>query len=166
MFYLDLFKSLEQHHVRYLLVGGLAMNLHGVPRMTMDVDLLLALNAENLKDFLKVAQELHLKPSLPVTLDDFANPVKRDEWVKQGNMVAFSLCGSERNIPTVDILIGAKLEFDSAYSRCVTRHLSGVNVSLASLEDMLTMKSLAGRKQDLADIEHIKKLLGAGRDEG
>ncbi len=39
MFYLDLFKALEKHKVRYLLVGGLAMNLHGVPRATMDVDL-------------------------------------------------------------------------------------------------------------------------------
>jgi hypothetical protein len=39
MFYLDLFRSLNDHQVRYLLVGGLAMNLHGVPRMTMDVNL-------------------------------------------------------------------------------------------------------------------------------
>ncbi len=40
MFYLDLFKALEKHKVRYLLVGGLAMNLHGVPRATMDVSCL------------------------------------------------------------------------------------------------------------------------------
>jgi hypothetical protein len=36
MFYLDIFKALEKHRVRYLLIGGLAMNLHGVPRMTME----------------------------------------------------------------------------------------------------------------------------------
>ena len=44
MFYLNLFKALEKHKVQYLLVGGLAMNLHGVPRTTMDVDLVLALD--------------------------------------------------------------------------------------------------------------------------
>ena len=44
--------------------------------------------------------------------------------------------------------------------------MSGVNVSLASLEDMLVLKSLAGRRQDLADIEHIKKLLGGNRKDG
>jgi hypothetical protein len=48
MFYLDLFRCLHEHDVRYLLVGGLAMNLHGVPRMTMDVDLILAMDDANL----------------------------------------------------------------------------------------------------------------------
>lgn len=139
------------------------MNLHGVPRMTMDVDLMLALNSENINDFVEVDQELSLKPALPVTLNDFANPEIRDNWVQQRNMIAFSLCGSEQNMPTVDILIGAKLDFDLAYKRRESRNLSGINVSLASLEDMLALKSLAGRKQDLADIVHINKLLTAGR---
>ena len=54
MFYLDLFRSLEQHRVRYLLVGGLAVNLYGVPRMTMDV--VLALDSANLQGFLAAAR--------------------------------------------------------------------------------------------------------------
>jgi hypothetical protein len=55
MFYLDLFRCLHAHNVRYLLAGGLAMNLHGVPRMTMDVDLVLALDDENI-DALSIAR--------------------------------------------------------------------------------------------------------------
>jgi len=39
MFYLDLFRCLHAHDVRYVLVGGLAMNLHGVPHQSIDVDL-------------------------------------------------------------------------------------------------------------------------------
>ncbi len=52
MFYLELFRKLQQRHVRYLVAGGLAMNLHGVPRMTMDVDLVLAFDHENLSAFI------------------------------------------------------------------------------------------------------------------
>jgi hypothetical protein len=37
MFYLELFQKLESANIRYMLVGGLAMNLYGVPRSTMDV---------------------------------------------------------------------------------------------------------------------------------
>ena len=48
MFYLNLFKALKDHDIDYLLIGGLAVNLHGVPRMTMDVDLLIALDADNI----------------------------------------------------------------------------------------------------------------------
>ena len=49
MFYLDLFRALDKHRVNYVLVGGLAMNLHGVPRMTMDVDLADPVHLEQLR---------------------------------------------------------------------------------------------------------------------
>ena len=62
MFYLELFRCLQKYDVRYLLAGGLAMNLHGVPRMTMDVDLVLALDDANVEAFLSCARELGLKP--------------------------------------------------------------------------------------------------------
>jgi hypothetical protein len=39
VFYLDLFRVLDEKCVHYFLIGGLAMNLHGVPRTTMDVDM-------------------------------------------------------------------------------------------------------------------------------
>lgn len=161
MFYLELFKALQRHNVRYVLVGGLAMNLHGVPRMTMDVDLMLALDAANLQGFFDVAAELRLKPSLPLALSQLADPSKREEWIKQRNMIAFSLVGGERNIPTVDVLIGVDVPFEEAYGRREIRTLSGVGVSLASLEDMLTLKRLAGRAQDVADIEHLEQLRGS-----
>jgi len=66
MFYLDFFRELEASKVRYLLVGGLAMNLHGVPRMTMDVDIILAMDEPNLQAFLKAANHLGLHPVAPV----------------------------------------------------------------------------------------------------
>jgi hypothetical protein len=49
MFYLDLFRCLHERHVRYLLAGGLAMNLHGVARMTMDIDLVIALDEASMR---------------------------------------------------------------------------------------------------------------------
>jgi hypothetical protein len=49
MFYVELFRALERAQVRYLLVGGVAVNLHGAERLTMDVDIMLALDPENLR---------------------------------------------------------------------------------------------------------------------
>jgi hypothetical protein len=162
MFYLDLFRSLEQHRVRYLLVGGLAVNLYGVPRMTMDVDVVLALDSANLQEFLAVARELKLKPALPVALEELLDPVKRSEWVERRNMVAFSLCSGEKNIPAVDVLIGVDLPFEQAYSRREVRDLAGIGVSLAAVDDLIALKEQAGRAQDISDIEHLKA--GRGRD--
>jgi len=156
VFYLDLFRTLERHRVRYLLVGGLAMNLYGVPRMTMDVDLVLALDQGNLHDFFEAAWELGLKPALPVTLEELADAGKRAEWIEKRHMIAFPLAGAEKTVPTVDILIGARISFEDAYVRREIREISGVPVSLAALEDMIALKAQAGRAQDIADIEHLE----------
>lgn len=48
MFYFDLFSALARHKVDYLLIGGLAVSLHGVERTTMDVDITVAMNPNNL----------------------------------------------------------------------------------------------------------------------
>ena len=64
MFYLDLFHALQEQKVRYLVVGGVAVNLHGAERLTMDVDLMIAQDAENLPRFLAVARKLRLEPNL------------------------------------------------------------------------------------------------------
>ena len=64
MFYLDLFRCLYQRDVGYLLAGGLAMNLHGVPWMTMDIDLVIALGERNIDAFIECAHNRkHLSAS-------------------------------------------------------------------------------------------------------
>jgi hypothetical protein len=82
MFYVELFKQLDADHVRYMVVGGLAMNLLGVPRSTMDIDLVLALDDANLRQFLATAKCLSLRPVAPVPLEDFLSAEKRRQWQK------------------------------------------------------------------------------------
>lgn len=158
MFYLDIFKALEDHKVRYLLVGGLAMNLHGVPRMTMDVDLVIALDTDNLEKLINAATSLQLQPVLPLALTDLLDPAKRNHWRKDLNMIAFALRSSRADGPTVDVLIEPPIDIAKALSRAVYRNLGQTKATLASIEDMITLKEKSGRKQDLADIEHLRRL--------
>lgn len=140
MFCLDLPSALERHHVRYLLVGGLA------------------LDGANLDHFILLADELGLRPTLPVSLAELGDAGKRASWVSERHMVAFSLRGPENSTPTVDVLIGADLPFDEAYGRRPMREVAGIPVFLAAAVDMIALKEQAGRAQDLADIEHLKRL--------
>ena len=160
MFYLDLFRALEQHKVRYLLVGGLAMNLHGVPRTTMDVDLVLALDPVNLKAFLAVGETLRLKPVAPVSLNDMLDPVQRQKWLKEKNMFVFALRPPEIQGPTVDVLIDPPIEIEAALARTVWREVQGVRIPLISVEDLIRLKEKSGRAQDQSDIEHLRRLAG------
>lgn len=159
MFYLNLFKALKKHEIDYLLVGGLAMNLHGVPRMTMDVDLVIALDADNIAKFDACIKEMGLRPSVPVRLADLADVAKREALFVEKHLIALSLISNTPATPTVDIVIHHPLEFKKAFANAVQRDLGGTPVLLASLEDMITMKKAAGRAQDLSDITHLERFL-------
>ncbi len=158
MFYLDLFRCLHEHRVRYLLVGGLAMNLHGVPRMTMDVDIVLALDSPNLDAFMRCARELGLKPQAPVPLESLKDPVQRKEWIETKHMIAFALNAPRASGATVDVLIQHPLDIESAFAAAITRDIDGVPVSLCGIRDLIALKQGTGRQQDAADVEHLRRI--------
>lgn len=162
MFYLDLFRCLQEHQVRYLLVGGLAMNLHGVPRMTMDVDIVLALDDANLDAFIGCARRLGLTPQAPVPLETLKDPEQRLAWIEQKRMIAFALNAPDRSGATVDILIKHPLQMESALAAAVVRDVDGVRVPLCGIEDMIKLKSGTGRQQDEADVEHLRRITTTG----
>ena len=158
MFYLDLFRKLEQHRVRYLLVGGLAMNLHGVPRMTMDIDIILILDDDNLDAFFKVAKELALTPSIPVSLNDLRDEQLRNSWISKKNLIVLPLRAKDPHSPTLDILLSHNLEMNQALANANRVKLGETTVTLASVSDMIKLKQRAGRKQDISDIEQLQKI--------
>jgi hypothetical protein len=163
MFYLDLFRALDREQVRYLLVGGLALNIHGVERATMDVDLMLALDAGNLGAFKRAAQALQLTPLQPVALDDLADPAKRETWVKQKHMITFALRPPEAMAPTVDILLAPPLDFADAWKHRIEKDLGGVRLSLAAVDDLIAMKTGTGRQSDASDVAALQRLKDLGR---
>ena len=158
MFYLELFRALEGEKVRYLLVGGLAVNLHGVARFTADVDIMLALDADNLGRFVVAAKRLMLKPVVPVALEDFADAGKMRSWIKDKGMLAFALRPPERSAPTLDILVRPPVAFDAAHGRRVVTSVDGVPVYLAAIEDMIALKTGTGRQKDEADILALRQI--------
>jgi hypothetical protein len=162
MLYLDLFRALEDEGVRYLVVGGLALNIHGVERATMDVDLMLALDAVNLEALLRVAKRLNLKPVAPVDIHDLLDADKRREWVENKRMLAFALRPPQSYAPTIDILIKTPLAFEKGWAGRVEKRLDDVIVRIACIDDLMAMKSGTGRLQDEADIDALKRLRELG----
>ena len=164
--YVELFKALHDEGVRYVLVGGLAVNLHGVERATADVDLIMALDPENLGRFHRVARRFAMKPVVPVTLEDFADAAKVESWIREKHMVAFALRGADRFDPTVDILVRPAVDFEEALARAVVQDLGGFNVTFASIEDLIRLKTGTGRLRDQADIDALRRVLSLRSSEG
>lgn len=162
MFYLDLFHALEQAKVRYLLVGGLALNIHGVERATMDIDLMLAMDADNLQAFLRAARQLQLQPAMPVRLEEIADPVQLKRWAEEKHMIAFALRPPEPSAPTLDILVQPKIDFAQAWQRRVEKMLGADHVQLAHIDDLIALKTGTGRQRDQSDIAALERLKQLG----
>lgn len=156
MFYLDLFRTLQEERVDYVVVGGLAINLHGVERATMDVDLVLAMDEGNLRRFLTAATRLTLKPSLPVPLEALCDAKQLDTWVREKHLIAFSLHATSPGVPTVDIIVRPAVPFERMVRNRIEKNVGGVRLSLASIDDLIMLKTGTGRKQDASDIEALK----------
>jgi len=79
----ELLQSLSDGQVQYVLVGGLAVQLHGFLRSTFDIDLVLAMNDENLVRFIAVAKRYGLVPTIPVPIDSLRNTSQIDQWHRE-----------------------------------------------------------------------------------
>ena len=165
MEFLQLFKELNQAHVRYLLVGGLALNLHGVNRTTGDIDIIIYLEDANVRNFLGLMSELGYQPQAPVDLMDFANPSKRQEWKNTKHMIVFSLHHPEDLVKVIDVFVESPLPFEESYEHRVTYTIDDIAIPVISIPDLIKLKELAGRKQDASDIEALKKVLAIQKEE-
>jgi hypothetical protein len=79
----EILQSLSDAQVQYVLVGGLAVQLHGFLRSTFDVDLVLAMNDENLARFIDIANRFGLLPVIPVPIDSLRNAQQIDQWHRE-----------------------------------------------------------------------------------
>lgn len=156
--YLAIFKRFNDAGIRYLVVGGLAVNLYGVPRMTYDVDVLLDLEDDNVHRFVILMQEWGFKPKVPVAITEFAEKEKREDWIKNKHMKAFNLVNPEWAIKEIDVIIDSPVDYTLGVQHSRTVTLQGVPVSIVSIDDLIMMKEITGRKQDAADIRYLKEL--------
>ncbi len=156
--FLSLFSLLNARQVRYVLVGGLAVVLHGIDRVTADIDLALDLSAESISEAVKTLQGAGLRPMLPVDAMQLADPAVRRIWREERGMQVFSFWDPTHSRPSIDIFVEPPIAFSDLWRDAVAVTLEGVSLRVASVPHLIALKQIAGRPQDLADIERLRTL--------
>jgi len=154
----NLVKMLAEAKVEFVLVGGLAVALQGYQRVTMDVDVVLAMDTDNLNTFLSVAKIANLHPTMPVNLDALANAKLMDQWYREKGMLAFSLRSSEAMATVLDILVRPVVSFADLRHDATMVEVGTINIPVASIEHLIMMKTGTGRSKDLIDVEELRKI--------
>jgi predicted nucleotidyltransferase len=138
----DLLVLLDQHGVRYLIVGGFAVAVHGTPRYTKDLDIWVDCSPDNAARLATVMDEFGFG-SLGLTTTDFSTP----DLVIQ--------LGYEPN--RIDLLTGLTgVKFDDAYPKRVKGTIDGLELPIIDRESLIANKRAFGRSQDLTDVKDLE----------
>lgn len=138
--------------MRYALVGGYAVALHGAVRGTVDIDLVLHWTRRELEAAEAALGSIGLVSRLPVSADDVFR--FRDEYVRNRNLIAWNFYNPQDLSEQVDIVISEDLR---GKRRVRMETLAGP-VQVLSRKDLVKMKRASGRPQDLADVEALERL--------
>lgn len=152
------FGALNASQARYVVVGGLATVLHGHPRLTAGVDLIVDLDPEPLTRLLDALSNLGFRPRPPVSIREFADPARRAEWVRDKGMRVVSVWHPQNPMLEVDLFVDHPIGFEELWARSVEVDLGGLKARIASIADLVQLKRLAGRPQDLQDIEALEAI--------
>ena len=144
--------ALNGSGVRYVLVGGYAVALHGAIRGTLDIDVAIRWTKRDLVKAENALLKIGLVSRLPITaLDVFEY---RDEYIQNRNLIAWNFYNPVDSSELLDIVIN----FDARGKRAVYKRLSTMSVPILNIRDLIDMKKASGRPQDIEDIKALEKL--------
>lgn len=137
----EFIQSLNDNHVRYLVVGGHAVAFHGHPRYTKDIDIWIEATQDNSERIIAALADFGFA-SLGLKSADFQQP---------GQVIQLGIAPTRIDILTS--LLGVK--FSECYVKRESATIDEVEVHFIDLENLKRNKSQTGRAQDIADVESL-----------
>ncbi len=158
-----LVQALNSADVRYLIVGGLAVNAHGYERLTRDVDLVIGLEPDNIVRGLRALLNIGYCLSIPVTPEEFADAETREMWRREKEMVVLKLWSDAHRRTPIDVFIYEPFDFAEEFAAARWEAVAGDSKApVLQYSPLLEMKRAAGRPlADIAELEQIRKLRDA-----
>ncbi len=157
----EILVELKTQDIKFIVCGGVAAVLHGVERMTMDIDISLDLDNDNLKKFLEVLKKLNLKPRAPIPPESILDPEKRKIMIGEKGALVFTFLDPDKPFRQIDIF----LEEDKSYNRLrqfiEKIDIGGTEINILSIEKLIEMKKDIDppREKDIMDIKELGLIL-------
>lgn len=151
--------ALNEAGVHFLVVGGLAVNAHGYLRFTKDVDLVVRLTREDIDAAFRALKGIDYHPSVPITAGEFAQPIMREEWRREKGMLVLKFWSDTHRETPLDVFIYEPFDFAQEEAAALRSSDPGAAAAgFVSIPALVAMKRVAGRPQDLVDIEKLEKI--------
>jgi len=133
---------LNAHQIKYLVVGGYAVTIHGYPRYTNDIDIWLEIDKTNAENLIETLIDFGFG-SLNISADDFLKPDKVIQLGYPPNRI--------------DLLTSISgVEFEDCYPKRVFVEVDGLMVNFIDIDSLKINKKASGRHKDLNDLENLE----------
>jgi hypothetical protein len=156
--YENVFKALSRARIKYVVAGGFAVVLHGFPRYTGDLDLVVYLDEKNLGRFFDTLVEAGFLPKVPVKKEEFQDEAVREGWKNEKNMIVFSFQNRTPPFRLIDMFVNEPIRFSDVARKSLRVPYGSARVPIMAIEHLIELKSAAGRGKDLEDIVQLRAI--------
>jgi predicted nucleotidyltransferase len=148
----EILRVLAAYRVDFVVIGGIAVQAHGYIRWTKDLDVIVKPTALNFSRLSEALQELQaeLRGSGTLKLTD-------PRQLRRAPLIPVMTTAGPLDVVSVQHVAGAPRSYDGLRQAALVVELSGSEVAVAGLSDLIRMKRAAGREHDLADIEALTR---------
>lgn len=153
-----MFSALNRAGIRYVVIGGLAVVIHGVERATFDLDICLAMNKANIDKLWRTLSGLGYRTRQPLGVDDLTDPGRLAALIEEKNLKAVTFWNPEdQRALEVDVVIAPGLPFETVFNNRIEFSYQGEAIPVAAKSDLTAMKQMTGRARDVADVKALEE---------
>ncbi|NQT07350.1 MAG: hypothetical protein HQ575_07415 [Candidatus Omnitrophica bacterium] len=161
--YEEVLRTFHKEKVKYVIVGGIAVNLLGSLRTTADLDILVEMSDENLRKIVTILKGQGYRVKQPVDPMEIANSDTRRDWIEDKNMKAFNFYKKD-DLKEVDIIIESPVTFKEAEGTRILVKTGDLKLPVISISNLIKMKQGTGRGVDMLDIKQLREIEILRRD--
>ncbi len=160
--YEEILREFQKEKVKYVIVGGIALNLLGAMRSTSDLDILVEMSDANLTKVVTILKKNGYRVKQPVDPIGIADSNTRKDWIENKGMKAFNFY-KEDELKEVDIVIESPISFEEAKKSAIGITGGDITLPIISIDNLIKMKEATDRDVDKKDIQELKKIKRLGR---
>lgn len=139
--YRDLFKTLNRHKVKYLVIGAYAVTFYTEPRYTKDLDIWVSNDLTNARHLFKALLGFGA-PLKSLSIEDFTN----EKMIYQIGVAPVR----------IDILMGmSRIKFMTAWKNRKRTRYGGIPINILGIKELIYSKKFTKREQDILDIKKL-----------
>jgi predicted nucleotidyltransferase len=157
----EILRTLSAHRVDFVVIGGVAVQVHGYVRYTKDIDVVVRPSTLNLSRLSEALADLEAEPRAASAIN-LADP----HQLRSAPLVPILTRAGPLDLVNIEHLAGAPASYDSLREAALLVELRGAEVAFAGLSDLIRMKRAAARQHDLADIEALTRMPDERPDSG